>query len=118
VGIATGYGLNGRGSNPGKENIFSYAQRLDRLCGPPSLLSNVFGGSSFPGGKTGRDVKLTSHLHLVPRSRMVELYLLSHTCLHGIVLNYIIKYRDNLLTFANIMKNCQSIDNLLRGQTD
>jgi hypothetical protein len=27
------------------------------------------------GGKGGRDVKLTTHLHLVPRLRMVELYL-------------------------------------------
>jgi len=25
---------------------------------------------SFPGGKSGRTVKLTTHLHLVPRSRM------------------------------------------------
>jgi hypothetical protein len=27
-------------------------------------------GGSFPGGKSGRGVKLTTHLHLVPRSRM------------------------------------------------
>jgi hypothetical protein len=33
----------------------------------------------------GREV--TSYLHLVPRSRMVELYLHSLICLHGIVLN-------------------------------
>jgi hypothetical protein len=30
---------------------------------------------------------LTTHLHLVLRSRMVELYLHSPTCFHGIVLN-------------------------------
>jgi hypothetical protein len=30
---------------------------------------------SFPGGKDAWGIKLTSHLHLVPRSRMVELYL-------------------------------------------
>jgi hypothetical protein len=34
-----------------------------------------------------RDVKLTTHLHLLPRTGMVELYLHSHLCLHGIVLN-------------------------------
>jgi hypothetical protein len=39
--------------------------------------------------KSGRDVKLTAHLHLVPRSRMVELYVHSPTCIHGLVLNYL-----------------------------
>jgi hypothetical protein len=47
-------------------------------------------------------MKLTTHLHLVPRSRMVELYLHSKICLHGVVPNYIIKYRDNFaLPFSN-----------------
>jgi hypothetical protein len=32
-------------------------------------------------------MKLTPHLHLVPRSRMLELYFHSLICLHGIVLN-------------------------------
>jgi hypothetical protein len=32
-------------------------------------------------------IKLTTYLHLVPRSRKVELYLHSPICLHGIVLN-------------------------------
>jgi hypothetical protein len=41
----------------------------------------------FPGGKSGKDVKLTTHLHLLPKSRMVELYLHSPIRLHGIVLN-------------------------------
>jgi hypothetical protein len=40
LGIATGYGLDGRGSIPGKGKIFSSAQRPDRLWGPPSPLSN------------------------------------------------------------------------------
>jgi hypothetical protein len=38
-------------------------------------------------GKCGRGVKLTTHLHLVSRSRMVELYLRSLIRLHGKVLN-------------------------------
>jgi hypothetical protein len=34
-------------------------------------------------------VKLTAHLHLVPRSRMGELCLYSPICLHCIVPNYL-----------------------------
>jgi hypothetical protein len=43
---------------------------------------------SFPRGKNGRGVKLTTYLHLVPKVRIVGLYLHSPICLHGIVLNY------------------------------
>jgi hypothetical protein len=43
-------------------------------------------GGSFPGGWYGRFVTQTAHLHLVPRSRMVELYLHSPRRLHGVVL--------------------------------
>jgi hypothetical protein len=32
-------------------------------------------------------VKLITHLYIVPRSRMVELYLHSPLCLHGVVFN-------------------------------
>jgi hypothetical protein len=39
-------------------------------------------------------VKLTTDLHLVPRPRVVELYLHSPICLHGIVLN-LIKHKNN-----------------------
>jgi hypothetical protein len=34
----------------------------------------------------GDEVKLTTHLHLVPKAKMVELYLHYHTRLHGVVL--------------------------------
>jgi hypothetical protein len=40
-----------------------------------------------PVKKSVRDMKLTTHLHLVPRSRKVALYLHPLICLHGIVLN-------------------------------
>jgi hypothetical protein len=43
----------------------------------------------------GRGVKPTTHLHLVPKSRILELYVQSTTRLHGVVLKYIIKYGDN-----------------------
>jgi hypothetical protein len=39
------------------------------------------------GVKAAGGVKLTTHLHLVLRLRMVELYLHSAISLHGLVLN-------------------------------
>jgi hypothetical protein len=47
VGIATGYGLDGQGSNPGRGEIFRTSP--DRPEGPPSLLYN--GYRVFPWGK-------------------------------------------------------------------
>jgi hypothetical protein len=42
---------------------------------------------SFPLIKAAGNVMLTAHLYLVPKSRMVELYLHSLISLHGVVLN-------------------------------
>jgi hypothetical protein len=42
-------------------------------------------GGYLPGER-GRRLKLTTHIHLVPRSRMVEPYLHFPICLHDIVL--------------------------------
>jgi hypothetical protein len=42
--------------------------RPERLSGPPGLLSNGYQGL-FPCGWSGRGLKLTTHLHLVPRSK-------------------------------------------------
>jgi hypothetical protein len=41
----------------------------------------------FPRKYNGRGVKLTTNLHPVVRSRLVELHLHSLTRLHGVVLN-------------------------------
>jgi hypothetical protein len=60
VGITTGYGLDGPGS--------------------------IRGGARFFPRQIGRGMKLTTHLHLVQRSVMVELYLYPPR-LHSIVLN-------------------------------
>jgi hypothetical protein len=43
-----------------------------------------------------QDVKLTTHLHLVPRSRMDGAIILVSLRLHGIVLNCITKTTDSL----------------------
>jgi hypothetical protein len=53
VGIGTGNGLDGLGSNPGRGEIFRTCP--DRPWGPPSLLYNGF--RVFPGGRMrpGRD---------------------------------------------------------------
>jgi hypothetical protein len=40
-------------------------------------------------------VKLTIHLRLLLRSRMVELYLLFPVCPYGILLHFTVKYLDN-----------------------
>jgi hypothetical protein len=52
---------------------------------------------SFPG----RSMKLTTHLHLALWSRRVDLYLHSPICIHGIVLNYVINYKDNFTFYLN-----------------
>jgi hypothetical protein len=55
--------------------------RIFSSPGPPNLLS------CRPQGLSGRAMELTSHLHLVLKSRMVALYLHSHIRLHGVVLH-------------------------------
>ena len=64
VGIATGYGLEVRRSNPRGGEIFRTCP--DRPWGPPSLLYN--GYRVFLGVKSGRGVRLTPHSLLVPWS--------------------------------------------------
>jgi hypothetical protein len=89
VGIATGYVLDDRevgvrvlvGSR-----IFSSPLRPDGLSGPPSLLSNEYRGLS-PRGKSGRGMKLTNHLQLLPRSEYVDRYIHFPIRLHGLVFN-------------------------------
>jgi len=74
VGIATGYGLDGPGSNPGEGKIFRTCP--DRPWGPPSLLYN--GYWVFPGGKErpGCDADPSPPSSAVGHER-VELYLYS-----------------------------------------
>jgi hypothetical protein len=71
VGIATGYSLEDRGFGvrvPVASRIFSSPRRRERFWGPPSLLSIGYRGPS-PRRYSGRVMKLTTHLQIVPRSR-------------------------------------------------
>jgi hypothetical protein len=48
--------------------FLSLLLRADRLWGPPSLLTNSFRGLS--SGVKRQGIKLTTHLHVVPRLKM------------------------------------------------
>jgi hypothetical protein len=78
VGIAAGYGLQSPGSIRGREKLLLSPLRPDRFWSPPRLLANGQRGRFPREGESGRGVKLTTDMHLVPRSRMMELHLHSH----------------------------------------
>jgi hypothetical protein len=86
VGIATGYGPEGRGSITGRSNILFSAQRSGWLWDPPSFLSNGY-LMLFPRRNSGRSANLITHLHLVQKSRIKKLYLHSPTRLHSVMLD-------------------------------
>ena len=63
-GIATDYGLDGPGSNPGEDEIFRPFRRVF-VAHPASC---KIGTGSFPVIKCGLGVLLTTHPLLMPRS--------------------------------------------------
>jgi hypothetical protein len=63
------YGLKGPGSIPGNARFFSSSHRSDRHWCPPRLLPNECHRYNSNG------LKLTTHLHRVPRLRRLELFL-------------------------------------------
>jgi hypothetical protein len=79
-------GLDSLCSIPYSARFLSSPQHPHWLWGPPSLLSNGY-CRLFPQGKSCRGMKLTTHIHLVPRSTKVELYFHFPIYFHGIVLN-------------------------------
>jgi hypothetical protein len=93
VGIATGYGLDDRGVGVQVSvgsRIFSSLNRPDRLWGPPNFLSNGYRWLILRGKAwSGRGVKLTTHLQLVPRSRKCGSIHPLPIRLHGVVLNWL-----------------------------
>jgi hypothetical protein len=79
VGIAAGARFSA-----GAGDCFTIALRP--ALGPPNLLANG-DRRLLPPEESDLGVKTTTHLRLVPRSRMVELCFHSPICLHGIALN-------------------------------
>jgi hypothetical protein len=75
VGIATGYGLDGPGIESWWGARFSAPVQTGLGAHPASC---IMGTGSLPWVESGRDVTLTTHTLLVPRSKnRVELYLYS-----------------------------------------
>jgi hypothetical protein len=86
IPVTTLRGLDSRGSIAGMNARFlSIPQCPDRLWGQPSFLSKGYRWVSR-GCKRGLDWKLTAHLYLMPRSRMVEIYFHSPIRFYGGVL--------------------------------
>jgi hypothetical protein len=85
VGIETGYGLDGRDSIPDRGEIFFFTVASRPSLGPTQR--RILRVLVFLRRYSGRSVKLTTYFHLVPRSRMVELYLYSSIRLYGVVHN-------------------------------
>jgi hypothetical protein len=84
LNIVIGYGLDSHGLIPAEQIIFLYWAASRLSLGPSQPLSHWFSGAVSPR------VKQLGHeadLHIVLRSRMVELCLHSPICLHGVVLN-------------------------------
>jgi hypothetical protein len=87
VGIAASYRLDGWNSSPGRsKRFFSSPQLPEGLWDPLSVLSDEYWGL-LSCGQNCRGLKLTTHPHLVRKSRMVELNVHSSIYLHGVVLN-------------------------------
>jgi hypothetical protein len=99
AGIATATGWTAEVRFPTGARDFSLLHRV-QISPRVQLASYPMGpGGSFPG------VKQTTHLHLVPRSRMLKVYLhpLMH---HGVVLKYLrITYAQGQLHIYHLQKN-------------
>jgi hypothetical protein len=98
VGIACWYSNELRGARPEFDSrqckIFLYSTASRPALMLTRLLSNDH-WVLFPWGLSERNLKLTTHLHLVPRSRMSELYLHSPIRFNSMVFNYLINDRDS-----------------------
>jgi hypothetical protein len=77
--------------------------------GPPSLPSNGYQGL-FPWGYSGRGAKLTTHLHLVPKSKNAWSY--TSTPQYAFMAWCLVKNKDNF-TFTLAYTQLSSVANIL-----
>jgi hypothetical protein len=68
-------GQHSWGSISGKGNISSCSERPDLIYDTYRFLSSGYRGGVLPQSSSSKVVKQTSHLYLLPRPRMMELYL-------------------------------------------
>jgi hypothetical protein len=81
-----GYGMESQASIPDRGKIFLFSTASRSALRPTQPYIQWVLEANSPGVKWDKGLKLTTHLHVMPRSRMVKLYLHSPICLHGIVL--------------------------------
>jgi hypothetical protein len=103
VGIVLGYGLDDQGSRvqfPAGAGNFSLHHHVQNSSGvhPASYPMGTRG--SFPGGKVARSMKLTTHLHLVLRSKIDWSY--TSTPQYAFMAWCLVTHRNNFtFTFAH-----------------
>jgi hypothetical protein len=86
----TGYGLDLPGYDSrekGEKKVVSQIHSVQIGTGAHKISYALGTGGSFSGGQNSRVVKLTTHLHLVLKSGMLELHLHSPISFHGIMSN-------------------------------
>jgi hypothetical protein len=83
---------------------FSLLHRVQTSSGFHPATYPVGTGGSVAGDKAAV-ARSSTRLHLLPVLRMAELYCYSPACLHTIMLNYVIKYRDNFSFILFYMLN-------------
>jgi hypothetical protein len=87
---SAGYGLDdwvSRDRFPAGAGNFSLHYRVQNGSGAHLASYPMGTKGSFPGGKAAGSVKLTTHLHLVPRSKNEWNCTSTPTRLHGVVLS-------------------------------
>jgi hypothetical protein len=85
VDIESGYGMYGRGSNSSRVRNFSLMHSVQ--TGSEAHPVFFTGGTSDFSVVVKRPVGEAGHYHLVPRLKMMELYLHYAICLHALVFN-------------------------------